>query len=141
MMDTRDFLNSVIALAGDNVEGELVKTLMVEKATAMLVALDRKNGKRAETEKAKRAEANAPLLANLVEYMTTHGDTIASDIATVLGVSTSKATALAKSLVAEGKATVRDVKVKGKGTVKGYSLVRYEDTNGEVQALDRELSV
>lgn len=115
MMNTRDFLNSVIALAGDNAE-------MVEKANAMLVALDNKNGKRAETEKAKRAEANAPLLANLVEYMTTHGDTIASDIATVLGVSTSKATALAKSLVAEGKATVRDVKITGKGTVKSYHL-------------------
>lgn len=115
MMNTRDFLNSVIALASDNAE-------MLEKANAMLVALDNKNGKRAEMEKAKRAEVNAPLLVSLVDYMTTHGDTIASDIASTLGVSVSKATALARSLVAEGKATVRDVKITGKGTVKCYHL-------------------
>lgn len=115
MMNTRDFLNAVITLAGDNAE-------MVEKATAMLTALDSKNGKRSEAEKAKRAEANAPLLASLVEYMTAHGDAIASDIATALSVSTSKATALAKILVAEGKATVSDVKITGKGHVKSYHL-------------------
>lgn len=133
MMTSRNFYSTIIA--SDH------RFEVREYAQAALDALDAKNSKRATTEKAKRAAENAPLLASLVDYMGEHSVVIASEIATALSVSTSKATALAKSLVADGRATVKDYKVKGKGTVKGYSLTAYDDTNGEVQALDRELSV
>ena len=45
-------------------------------------------------------------------------------IAVALGVSSSKATALAKSLVADGSVEMADGKVKGKGVLKGYRLIR-----------------
>ena len=88
----------------------------------MLVALDAKNSKRAETEKAKRAETDAPLFVALNDYLACHELVIASEVATALGISTSKASALLRKLATNGTVTVCDVKVKGKGTVKGYAL-------------------
>ena len=46
----------------------------------------------------------------------------ASDVATELGVTPQKASALLRQVVAEGKATVTDVKVPKKGAQKGYTL-------------------
>ena len=48
---------------------------------------------------------------------------VASTIATTLGISTQKVSALAKQLVESGKVVAEDVKVKGKGAVKGYKVV------------------
>ncbi len=47
----------------------------------------------------------------------------ASDIAKALNVSTQKASALCKILVGFNKISVADYKVKGKGVLKGYSLI------------------
>ena len=121
MMTSRDFYSTL--LSAD------LSAEVHEYAKAALDALDAKNNKRATAEKAKRAAENAPFIASLVDYMGAHSVVIASEIASALGVSTSKATALAKSLVADGRATVKDYKVKGKGTVKGYSL-----TDGRMHA-------
>lgn len=48
---------------------------------------------------------------------------LASDIAKALNVSTQKASALCKILVGFNKIRVADYKVKGKGVLKGYSLI------------------
>ena len=48
---------------------------------------------------------------------------LASDIAKALNVSTQKASALCKVLVGFNKVRVADYKVKGKGVLKGYSLI------------------
>lgn len=46
----------------------------------------------------------------------------ATDVAAVLEVSVQKASGLLRRLVEEGKAVKVDVKIKGKGTQKGYTL-------------------
>lgn len=114
-MTTTELLKSLVQGATVTAEMETAAKALLEKAHAKAVA-------KADKAKEKREKEDAPLLKSLVEYMGVHGDTLASDIAAVLEVSTSKATALAKSLVTSGKATVTDVKVKGKGTCKCYKL-------------------
>ena len=115
-MTQREFLQRVIATA--------TETEMVDKATELLNALDEKNSKRASKVATAKAEENAPLLAKLKEYMVGRNIVIASECSTMLGVSTSKASALLRKLVAEELATVKDVKITGKGTVKAYTLIK-----------------
>lgn len=93
-------------------------------ARAQLVALDKRNAHRAEHDKAKRAEENAPYLEQLLTYLEHRTSwALASEIATALDVSPAKATALAKALVADECVEMADVKVKGKGVLKGYRLI------------------
>ena len=47
---------------------------------------------------------------------------IASEIAVALEISTQKTSALCRQLVENGTLNAEDVKVKGKGKVKGYTL-------------------
>jgi hypothetical protein len=51
---------------------------------------------------------------------------VASDIAKAMEISTQKASALCKLLVDNGTLAVGDKKIKGKGTVKEYSLAKGE---------------
>ena len=62
-----------------------------------------------------------------------NGSAVASDIATAVGISTQKASALCKLLVDGGKVTVADIKVKNKGTVKQYTLVTSDTEAEEVE--------
>ena len=93
-----------------------------EFATAELAKLDAKNEKRRNTP-TKAQIANEPIKAGIVEYLTANGKAVASELATALGVSTQKVSALCKALVDGGTVAVADVKVPKKGTVKQYSLV------------------
>ena len=65
--------------------------------------------------------ANTDLKGAIVQALA-DGQKTAADLATVLGVSTQKVSALARQLVEDGTITVDDVKIKGKGKVKGYTL-------------------
>ena len=113
-MTNREFFT--LAAASDNAE-------FAAKAKELLTALDGKNAKRAGTEKAKRAAENAPIIAAIKEYAPTAGKVVvASEIAAACGISTSKASALLRALTAEGYFTAADTKVKGKGTVKAYTV-------------------
>ena len=94
-MTNREFFENVIA----NMDNEE----MVEKAKSLLDALDRRNAKRAERP-SKTALANEPMLA--------------SEIAQKIKISTQKASALLRQMDVK----VTDVKVKGKGTQKGYFI-------------------
>lgn len=114
-MTNREFYNTII-----NTNDDLD---LVEKAKELLRVIDTKNGKRAETEKAKREKENAPILESIRSLAETKKDVlVASEIAEQCGISISKASAMCRQLVNSGYFSVEDYKVKGKGTVKGYRL-------------------
>ena len=70
----------------------------------------------------KKALENAPLVDRIVDEILGEEPKTATDIAAVLEVSVQKASSLARRAVKEGRAAVEDVKVKGKGTQKGYTV-------------------
>ena len=98
------------------INGEVTDEV-VAKATEEIAKLDARNAKRAE-KPSKKALENAPIVEAIKSVLTDEPQT-ASDIATLCEISTQKASALLKKI--DGL-TVTDVKVKGKGTRKAYSL-------------------
>lgn len=84
-------------------------------AKASIEKLDVRNAKRAERP-SKVQLANEPIIKAIADTLTSE-PTLASEIATACGISTQKASALVKKV--DG-VSVCDVKVKGKGTQKGY---------------------
>lgn len=83
--------------------------------------LDARNEKRRNTP-TKAQEANVEVKEAIKGYLATVQSAVASEIATACSVSTQKVSALCKQLVDNGEVKVADVKVKGKGTLKAYSL-------------------
>lgn len=108
-MNQREFFNAVIA---DTQNAEIA-----EYAVAALQKMDARNAKRSSSPSKTQIE-NAPLIARIAEILTSE-PMLASDIASTLGISVNKASALAKKV--EG-VVVTDVKVKGKGVRKAYSI-------------------
>ena len=108
-MTNRDFYNAVI---NANINEE-----MTSFATEAIAKLDARNAKRASKPSAKQRE-NEPIIKAISEILTDE-PMLASRIAELCGISVNKASALAKKV--EGVQSV-DVKVKGKGTQKGYFL-------------------
>jgi DNA-binding transcriptional regulator GbsR (MarR family) len=108
-MTNREMLTAVV-------NGELTDEV-IEKAKEEIAKLDARNANR-KNKPSKTQIENAPIIEKIAELLT---DTPmrASEIAEALGISTAKASALAKKV--EG-VTITDVKVKGKGMQKGYSL-------------------
>ena len=121
-MTKREFLNAVIA----NVEVAEI----VEFAQAEIAKMDARNAKRTSTP-SKAQIANEPIKARIVEVLTYEPMT-ASEVAEKVEISTQKASALLRQI--DGL-VITEVKVKGKGKVKGYAL-----TDGN-QYLDREVTV
>ena len=95
---------------------------VVAKATEEIAKLDERNAKRKNMPSKKSIE-NEPIKAKIVEFLAS-GSHLASEIAEGCEISTSKASALCRQLVESGTLTVEDVKVKGKGTQKSYSLAQ-----------------
>lgn len=112
-MTTRDFYT---AISVSNLSVELV-----DFAKAELVKMDARNDKRRST-MTKEQIANEQVKVNILNAIA-DGAEYASEIASACGISTQKASALCRQLVADGKATVEEVKVKGKGTMKRYAFV------------------
>ena len=108
-MTQREFYNAVIA----DTQNEELKAF----ATEAIVKLDERNAKRASKPSAKQKE-NEPIVKAITEVLTSE-PMLASKIAELCEISTQKASALVKKV--EGVQSV-DVKVKGKGTQKGYFL-------------------
>ena len=99
---------------------------VVAKAKAELAKMDAANAKR-QSKPSKTALANEPIKAAIVNLLTENGAMVASAIGAALTngeveVSTSKASALCRQLVEDGTLSVAEVKVKGKGSVKQYSI-------------------
>ena len=115
MMTKREFLNAVIANV-DVVE-------IADFAKAEIEKMDARNAKRSHTP-SKTAIANEPIKKAIVEWLKGQdAPTVASAVAGELEISTQKASALCRQLVADGELNVTEVKVKGKGKQKGYSVV------------------
>ena len=130
-MTNREFYTAIIA--NPNV-AEDIKTF----AKGEIDKLDARNDKRKNTQ-TKAQKENEGVMTAIVDHLTTNGSDVASSIGTALGISTQKASALCKLLVDNGKLTVADVKVKGKGTVKQYSVAEIEtaeDTSAEDTATE-----
>lgn len=115
-MTKREFLNAVI----ETVAVEELKDF----AKAEIEKMDARNAKRASTP-SKKALANEPIKQEIIGFITgKEVPQIASEIATALGISTQKSSALCGQLVEIGTLNVEDVKIKGKGKVKGYTLAQ-----------------
>ncbi len=112
IMTNRAFFTAIV-------NGEM-NDKIVAKATEEIAKLDARNAKRSATPSKKSLE-NEPIKAKIVEFLAS-GSHLASEIASGCEISTSKASALCRQLVESGSLTVCDVKVKGKGTQKSYSL-------------------
>ena len=119
-MTARIFYQSVIEFLSDNDKAADV----VEYAEGAIAKLDAINAKRKEKTDKKsleKAAENAPLLDTLVANLTTEPQT-ASDMMGLIGQNVQKTSTLLRQLVAAERASVQDVKVKGKGTQKGYTV-------------------
>lgn len=116
-MTQREFLTAIAS-------NETLNAELVDFAKALLVKADEKNAKRRETPN-KTQLANEPIKAKILELVADKS-MVASDIAKELEITTQKASALARQLVDSEQLTATDVKVKGKGTVKCYSLAKGE---------------
>ena len=105
---------------------EIVKGLghpeAAEFAAKELEKMDRALEKR-RSKPTKAQIANAPIIQQIVsEILEEEEFKTASEIAEILEISVQKASAVLRQAVSEGKVEVKDVKVKGKRTQKGYRL-------------------
>ena len=117
-MTNREFLNAIAT-------NETLPTDIVEHATAALAKMDATNEAR-KNKPSKKSEENAPILAQIATEILTAEAQTASAIAEAAGISVQKASALLRQLVADGRATVTEVKVPKKGVQKAYSAVTAE---------------
>ena len=108
------------AIVNAHVSAEI--TEYAESAIAKLDATNEKRKAKAAEGVSKKAEENAPIKAAILAALTAEPQTSPA-IGAIVGVSHNKVTPLVKQLVAEGLAEVTEIKVPGKGTMKGYSTV------------------
>lgn len=94
-------------------------------ANAELAKLNERNAKRRNTP-TKAQVANEPIKEAIVAYLAENKGAVASAIASAVGVTTQKVTALCTILNKEGKVVIGEVKIKGKGVLKAYSLAEAE---------------
>lgn len=113
-MTQREFLTKVIATSADEE--------IVAKAHELIESLDKKNAQRAAKPSKTQVE-NEPIKVAIVEYLAGGKVQTAPEIAVAVGISTQKASALAKQLVDAGKVVQSEIKVPKKGKMKAYALV------------------
>jgi len=115
-MTNRQFLTAIV-------EGNVTPEI-VEFAKAQIVKLDEKNTKRRATG-SKTAQANVAIKEAIASAMEAGVTYTAAEIV-ALGIegvgSTQKVSPLMKQLSDAGKVVISEVKIKGKGKVKGYTL-------------------
>ena len=100
------------AIVNGNVTEEVIAMAQSE-----IEKMNARNAKRRETP-SKKALANVEVIGKITEVLT-HEPQTASEVAEKVEISTQKASALLRQI--DGL-TVTEVKVKGKGKVKGYAL-------------------
>lgn len=116
-MTQREFFNAVI---NANVSAEITAF-----ATERIKHLDDVNANRKSKGTPTQRE-NVETMAKILNGVEFGVQYTASALAEKFGISTAKASALAKKFVDNGQATVTDVKIKGKGKVKGYTFTAPE---------------
>ena len=115
----REFLTAIVK--GD------FGTEFTDFAKARIAALDKKNAQRKVSKSALAHKAeNDDIKTAILAVLVADKFTVTADLAAAVGISTQKASALARQLVESGAVIVTDVSVKGKGKVKGYALAPAE---------------
>jgi ribosomal protein S25 len=114
-MTNREFLTAIANM--ENISEELKA-----EATARIEKLDATNEAR-KNKPSKKSTENAPIMEQIANEILTSEAQTASAIAEAAGISVQKASALLRQLVADGKATVTEVKIPKKGTQKAYAAV------------------
>ena len=114
-MTNREFLTAIANM--ENIPAELKA-----EATARIEKLDATNEAR-KNKPSKKATENAPIMEQIANEILTSEAQTASAIAEAAGISVQKASALLRQLVADGKATVTEVKVPKRGVQKAYSAI------------------
>lgn len=110
MATRREMLNTIAAgTMNDDV---------VAWAEAEIAKMDHANELR-RNKLSKKAQENLPIIEAIENVLTSEPQT-ATVIGEKVGISTQKASSLLRKIVAAGNAEKVDVKVKGKGTQKGY---------------------
>ena len=117
-MTNREFLTAIANM--ENISEELKA-----EATARIEKLDATNEAR-KNKPSKKATENAPIMEQIANEILTSEAQTAATIAEAAGISVQKASALLRQLVADGKATVTEVKIPKKGTQKAYAAVEAE---------------
>ena len=104
-------------------ENETLTAEMREFAQTLIDGLDKTLEKR-KNKPTKAAVENAPLVEKVIGALTDEVQT-ATDLMKVFNgeLKVQKVSTLLRAAVAQGKANVQDVKIKGKGTQKGYTRV------------------
>ena len=123
-MTNREFYTAIV-------NGTLTEDV-IAKAHEEIEKLDTRNAKRA-SKPSKKSLENEPIKASIREFLES-GSHLASEIASGLNLSVSKVSALCRQMVGDGLLTVEDVKVKGKGTQKSYSLAQSKGTHRNVRS-------
>lgn len=118
----REFMMKVLALNIETADGADIK----EYAKQAIVKLDERNEKRKNTP-TKAQKENAETMKKILEFVSEKGAAVASEIGATLKTSTQKASALCKLLVDNKVLGVRDLKIKGKGSVKQYFVIESDD--------------
>ena len=100
------------------------ETLSVElraHAEKEIAKLDANNKKRAEAQ-SKKSKENEPIKEAIFALLTEHGTMTSPDIGVALELSTSKASAMCRQMVEDGRLTASDIKIPKKGKLKAYSV-------------------
>lgn len=124
-MTNREFFEKVMK---NEIDAEVIA-----HAEQSIAKLDKRNADR-QAKPSKTALENAPIKVAILEYLVGKSNEVASVIAENVGISTSKASALCGQLVAEEKVVATEVKIKGKGKVKGYTLAVADDVEPTEEA-------
>lgn len=111
-MNKREFYVSVV-------NGTEVTEEMRDFASSEIKKMDRANEKRKNT-LSKRAKENLPLLDKIYDEILGEEPKTATDVGEELEVSVQKASHLLRAMVADGRASVTEVKIPKKGIQKGY---------------------
>ena len=120
-MTMKAFLTAVADTKG-------IDPTLVEFAKAEIAKIDKKNADRKAKPTATQ-KANEDAVLEIVSGMSATDVLTAGALATAKGISTQKASALLQKGVKSGFLTACEVKVKGKGKVMGYSLVKAENAD------------
>ena len=112
-MTRREFMEMVIA--------DTTNETIADFARSEIEKMDRKN-ELAKSRKSKKSAENEPIKEKIYSVLNSEEVTTASAVAEKVEISTQKASALLRQMVEDGRITVEDVKVKGKGKQKGYKV-------------------
>ena len=107
-----------------NIANGVITEAEIAHASAAIAKLDATNEARKNKVSPKEAEkqaADAKIRESIFALLTIDPQT-AADLGAAVGVTTNKASAELRKLVAEGRVTKTEIKVPKKGTCKGYSL-------------------